>query len=250
MTQLDFPLALSLSGVSSGYNGGRALHAVSLEVAEGSVHAIVGHNGAGKTTLMSTVAGELAVAEGRIWFDGKDISRTAPHRRAKRGIGYVPQGRRVFKSITVAEHLAIAHRDRKSEWNPARVIDLFPRLGERMKHKGAQLSGGEQQMLAIARALLTSPRLLLLDEPTEGLAPAIVEQIRGTLGKLAAEGMTILLAAPQPEWPIAIADHISVLSAGKLTASIPGSEARDDASSLLEALTITAGSKPEEEPGG
>lgn len=250
MTTLEVPLALSLSRVSSGYNGGRVLHGIDLEVDAGSVHAIVGHNGAGKTTLMATIAGELSGAEGRITFDGKDITKLPTHRRAKRGIGYVPQGRRVFTSITVAEHLAIARRGKGSEWNTARVLELFPRLGERLRHKGAQLSGGEQQMLAIARALLTNPKLLLLDEPTEGLAPAIVEQIKGTLGKLAAEGMTILLAAPQPEWPIAIADHISVLSTGKLIAGVSGVHAREDSSSLFDALTIAAGPVSDESDGG
>ncbi|MGH8794233.1 MAG: ABC transporter ATP-binding protein, partial [Stackebrandtia sp.] len=211
---------------------------------------VVGHNGAGKTTLLGTVAGLVPASGGRIFLDGKDITRTATHRRARAGIGYVPQGRRVFASVTVNEHLAVADRGRRgdpSAWTRARVLEMFPQLAQRLSHRGAQLSGGEQQMLAVARALLTQPRVLLLDEPTEGLAPAIVSQIRDVIVKLADDGMSILLAAPQPEMPIAVADHISVLTTGRPTASIRGEDARSDAASLLAALS-TVGANPDVSP--
>ena len=228
---------LELDELKSGYDGGAVLHGLSVSVAAGGVHAFVGHNGAGKSTLLSTIAGLVPAASGRIGFDGADVTRASPHRRARRGIGFVPQGRRVFASITVAEHLAISHR-RGSAWTPALVLDLLPRLGQRLKHRGAQLSGGEQQMLAIARALLTGPKLLLMDEPTEGLAPAIVGQIRETVSTLAQEGVTIVLAAPQPQWPIDIADRISVLSTGRITTEVTGEAARDDPGTVIKALSL------------
>ena len=228
---------LTVRSLTAGYHGGTVLHDIDLTVAAGEVHAVVGHNGAGKSTLMSTVAGVVPVVGGRLSLSGTDVTRMAAHRRARAGIGYVPQGRRVFASVTVDEHLAISYR-RRSEWTPDRVRKLFPRLVERRRHRGSQLSGGEQQMLAIARALLTGPRLLLLDEPTEGLAPTVVEQIRDTVTTLAADGMTILLAAPQPQWPVAIADRITVLTAGRVGLSITGEEARADDGPVLDALSL------------
>ncbi|WP_349258342.1 ABC transporter ATP-binding protein [Stackebrandtia sp.] len=228
---------LTVSELSAGYHGGTVLSGVSLEVAEGRVHAVVGHNGAGKSTLLSTIAGLLPASAGRVDLDGRDVTRAATHRRARLGIGYVPQGRRVFASITVEEHLAIAHR-KGARWTPRSVVEMLPRLGQRAKHRGAQLSGGEQQMLAIARALVTGPRLLLLDEPTEGLAPTIVTQIRHTIAELARSGMTILLTAPQLEWPLAIADHISVLSAGRVTTDSTGDAARAEPERLRESLSL------------
>ncbi|MGH8876676.1 MAG: ABC transporter ATP-binding protein [Stackebrandtia sp.] len=228
---------LTLDDLKSGYDGGTVLHGISVSVDAGGVYAFVGHNGAGKSTLLSTIAGLVPASSGSVGFNGTDITRASPHRRARLGIGYVPQGRRVFASVTVAEHLSIAHR-RGSAWTPKAVVELLPRLGERLRHRGAQLSGGEQQMLAIARALLTGPKLLLMDEPTEGLAPSIVSQIRETVSTLAKEGVTIVLAAPQPEWPIDIADHISVLGTGRITTDVRGDDARDDPTAVIRALSL------------
>lgn len=239
----DVSPLLELIDVRAGYNGGTVLHDVSIPVAEGGVHALVGHNGAGKSTLLDVVTGLTRATSGRIVLAGADVTNAPAHRRARRGVGYVPQGRRVFKSVTVAEHLAIAYRKPKSgraRWTPQSVVELFPRLGERRSHRGWQLSGGEQQMLAIARALLTGPRLLVMDEPTEGLAPAFVDVIHKAVSALADEGMTILLAAPQPEWPIAVAETISVLSAGRHVADFSGDSVRRDSGVLLEALALNS----------
>lgn len=215
------PRLLVVDGVSSGHEGGTHLHAVSLIVAAGSIHAVVGHNGAGKSTLLHTIAGLIRPQAGRILLDGKELTRVAAHRRSHSGIGYVPQGARVFASLTVAEHLAIGHRRRaqgnRPEWTAHRVFELLPQLAARIRHRGAQLSGGEQQMLAIARALLTQPRLLLLDEPTEGLSPAVSEQIHRTITTLAGERIGILLATPHPAVALTLANDISVLTTGRLT---------------------------------
>jgi branched-chain amino acid transport system ATP-binding protein len=203
---------LRLDALRAGYGRGTVLHGITLAVAAGSVHAIVGHNGAGKTTLIHTVAGLLRPAGGRILFDRRDLTTLPAHRRARAGIALVPQGRRVWPTLTVAEHLAIATR--AGSWTTRRVLELLPQLAARLRHRGAQLSGGEQQMLAIARALLCQPRLLLLDEPTEGLAPALASQLRALIGELANDGLTILLTAPQPELPATVADRLTVLAAG------------------------------------
>jgi branched-chain amino acid transport system ATP-binding protein len=210
---------LQLDTLRAGYGGGTVLHDITLEVAAGSVHAIVGHNGAGKTTLIHTIAGLLRPTGGRIRFDGRDLTALPPHRRARAGIALVPQGRRVWSSLTVTEHLAISAR--AGSWTIERVLELLPQLAARPRHRGAQLSGGEQQMLAIARALLCQPRLLLLDDPTEGLAPVLASQLRELIGELAAGGLTILLAAPQPELPVAVADRLTVLTAGHASSRQP-----------------------------
>ncbi|MFC7466515.1 ABC transporter ATP-binding protein [Actinomadura keratinilytica] len=158
------------------------------------MHAVVGHNGAGKTTLVHSVAGLMRPGSGTVRLGGRDVTGLPAHRIARAGIGLVPQGRRVFAGLTVAEHLRLSHRpppsggaSRPSVWTPARVLELLPRLGERRGHRGASLSGGEQQMLALARALLASPSVLLLDEPTEGLAPALVQQVYDLVTTLAGE---------------------------------------------------------------
>jgi branched-chain amino acid transport system ATP-binding protein len=240
---------LDVEKLSAGYHGGTAVHAVSLTVAAGQIHAVVGHNGAGKTTLMNTVAGLVPAMSGSVQLAGKDITRLATHRRCRAGVGYVPQGRRVFASVTVAEHLAIAGRGgRDAAWTATRIYRTFPQLERRRHHRGSQLSGGEQQMLAIARALLTQPRLLLLDEPTEGLAPAIVHQIRETIGSLAADGMAVLLSAPQPELPIAVAREITVLTAGRPGLRLTGAAARENPAPLLAALTPAAAAAAETAP--
>jgi len=203
---------LRLDALRAGYGRGTVLHGITLAVPAGSVHAIVGHNGAGKTTLIHTVAGLLRPAGGRILLDGRDVTASPAHRRARAGIALVPQGRRVWPTLTVAEHLAVSTR--AGPWTAQRVLELLPQLAARLRHRGAQLSGGEQQLLAIARALLCQPRLLLLDEPTEGLAPVLAGQLRALIGELANGGLTILLAAPQPELPMAVADRLTVLTTG------------------------------------
>ncbi len=211
---------LRLENMSSGHAGGTHLHDISFTTLAGSIHAVLGHNGAGKSTLMHTIAGLIRPQAGRLLLAGQDLTDAPAHRRGRAGIGYVPQGARVFASLTVSEHLAIAQRPTapdRPEWTRASVLELLPQLGARLDHRGGQLSGGEQQMLAIARALLAQPRLLLLDEPTEGLAPTLVEQVHKTLTALAGEGLAILISTPQPELAHTFAHRVSVLAAGRLT---------------------------------
>lgn len=230
-------MSLRIDAVSAGHGGGTVVHGVSLAVAAGAVHAVVGHNGAGKSTLLDTTAGLLRPTGGRIVLGEQDLTRLPAHRRTRNGIGYVPQGARVFATLTVTEHLAIAQRRTAAAgWTVPRVLELLPRLAQRRDHRGAQLSGGEKQMLAIARALLTQPRLLLLDEPTEGLAPVVVELIRATINTLAADGMAILLATPEPDFALAVADEVTVLTTGRVTARLSGDAVRAEPDQLYGAL--------------
>lgn len=208
--------ALRVDDLRAGYRGGgTVLHGVDLAVAPGEVHAIVGANGAGKTTLLATIAGLLRASSGRVVLAGRDVTGWPAHRRARGGLGLVPQGRRVFAGVTVAEHLALARRRHAAgpRWTTERVLELLPQLAARLGHRGELLSGGEQQMLAIARALLIQPRVLLLDEPTEGLAPIVAAQIRDLVPSLAASGLAILLAAPHPE---NLADRVTALVTGRI----------------------------------
>ena len=187
---------LEISGLSAYYGSAQALEDVTFTMGHEPV-AIVGRNGMGKTTLCNAIMGfSPPRAEGSILFDGEEIVGVASHKIARRGIGYVPQGRRLFPSLTVDQHLRIASRGGESngsEWTRERVYELFPRLAERKGNGGAQLSGGEQQMLAIGRALVTNPRILVMDEPSEGLAPAVIEGLIETFKLLEAEGLAILL---------------------------------------------------------
>ena len=210
---------LRLDGVVAGYGGGQVLRGIALEVPAGTVTALVGPNGAGKTTLVHAIAGLVPITAGTIELAGTVLSRYPPHRVARAGVALVPQGRRVFASLTVAEHVTLARAGRghaSGEWDAARVLDLFPRLRDRLHHRGGQLSGGEQQMLAFARALLRQPHLLLLDEPCEGLAPDLAARLRRLVGELATEGMTVLLVDHGPEAVLDVADRIAVLDHGRV----------------------------------
>lgn len=239
------PTMLELTGLTAGYHGGTVLHGVDLAVPAGTVHAVVGHNGAGKTTLVHTVAGLMRPGAGTVRLDGRDLTGRPAHRIARAGIGLVPQGRRVFAGLTVAEHLRLSYRPprrgdtaRPSVWTPARVLELLPRLGERRGNRGADLSGGEQQMLALARALLGSPSVLLLDEPTEGLAPALVRQVHELVPTLAGEGIAVLLVSPSPAQAAECADTLTVLTSGRTTLRLEGADARADAGALHAALEL------------
>src|SRR3954454_5225798 len=159
------------------YGPGHILQGVDLEVGEGRIAAVLGRNGVGKTTTLRSIIGLAPPREGRILVAGQDVARWPPHRIARAGVGYVPEGRMIFPDLTVLENIAVAERTRARRWTLGRLFTLFPNLAERRSNKGSQLSGGEQQMLAVPRALVTDPRLILLDEPSQGLAPLVVEEL-------------------------------------------------------------------------
>jgi len=211
---------LRLDGVHASYGDGDVLQGVSLAVAPGRVLSLLGRNGAGKTTALKTIMGILAPRAGSIRFAGDDIAGLPPHRIARAGLGYVPETRGVFPSLSVLENLTVAARagamPGASDWSLDRVFALFPRLHERRHGSGGRLSGGEQQMLAIARALLTNPRLLLLDEPTEGLAPIVIDSIEQVLRQLKATGLAILLVEQNLPFALAFADEVAVLGKGQV----------------------------------
>ena len=205
---------LSLTAVDAFYDRSHVLQALSMEVGRGTVVALLGRNGAGKTTTLKTVMGIVPARSGRVHFDGADVTRLATHRVARLGVAFVPEERGIFPSLTVEEHLTVAKAS--GGWPLGRIYETFPRLAERRGHRGSQLSGGEQQMLSIARALTLAPRLLLLDEPTEGLAPVIVEEIASITGRLKAEGITMLLVEQNYPFAARLADRVYVLGKGRI----------------------------------
>ena len=207
---------LEIADLDAGYGETRVLHGLSLSVPRGQVTALLGRNGAGKTTTLRAVMGLVRVASGSVLLDGRPLTGTPPHRVARLGVAYVPETRDIFPSLTVAENLSLAARRFPGPWTIERVLDLFPRLAERLDNGGAELSGGEQQMLAIARALLMNPRLLLLDEPTEGLAPIIIRQIHDTLAELRGSGPTLVLVEQNFGFATSLADRVAVLGRGQL----------------------------------
>jgi branched-chain amino acid transport system ATP-binding protein len=211
---------LRLEQVHASYGDGDVLQGVSLAAGSGRVVSLLGRNGAGKTTVLKTIMGILAPRAGSIRFAGIDIAGAPPHRIARAGLGYVPETRGVFPSLSVLENLTVAARPAAmsgaADWSLERVFALFPRLYERRQGSGGRLSGGEQQMLAIARALLTNPLLLLLDEPTEGLAPIVIDAIEQALRQLKAMGLAILLVEQNLPFALAFADEIAVLGKGQV----------------------------------
>jgi branched-chain amino acid transport system ATP-binding protein len=185
---------LEVRALYSGYQGSTVLHGVDLDLAEGQVLALLGRNGVGKSTLISTICGLVRPTSGSVRLAGTELAGERLEVAARAGMGLVPQGRRVFGDLTVAEHLELATRvGRSGIWNRDSILQLLPRLAERRSHRGNQLSGGEQQMLAIARALLTNPTLLLLDEPSDGLAPQLVSQVATTISEIVTTGTAVLL---------------------------------------------------------
>jgi branched-chain amino acid transport system ATP-binding protein len=206
---------LEVRKLGGGWGPTLVVEDLSLQVATGETVAILGRNGVGKTTLLELVIGRAQRRGGAILLGGADIAQLPIHQRARCGIGYVPQGREVFPSLTVKEHLEIAVRPGK--WTVRRVIELFPRLGERLASHGSQLSGGEQQMLAIARALLGNPRMLLMDEPFEGLAPIIVEHLVGSIRKIvASRSLGLLLVEQRVDIALELSHRCAVMDRGRL----------------------------------
>jgi len=209
---------LELADVHTYYGESHVLQGVSLEVPSGRVVAILGRNGAGKTTLVRTTIGFTPARRGTVRFKGDDITRWPAYRAVERGMALVPQGRRVFPSLSVTENLEVARRT-GGRWTLARVLELFPRLRERGPNRANKLSGGEQQMLAIGRALMTNPDLLLMDEPTEGLAPLIVREVGRVIADLKREGLSILLVEQNLPLALSVADTVHVLSRGQIVHS-------------------------------
>ena len=209
---------LELHDVHTYYGESHVLQGVSLAVAPGEVVTILGRNGMGKTTLIRSVIGFTPPRRGSVRFKGEDITRAPSFRTVERGMGLVPQGRRVFPSLTVTENLDVARRGR-GRWTLERVLELFPRLAERGQNRANKLSGGEQQMLAIGRALMSNPELLLMDEPTEGLAPSLVREVGRVIHELKLEGLSILLVEQNLPLALSVADRVHVLSRGQVVHS-------------------------------
>ena len=214
--------ALSLSAVDSLYGDSHVLHSVDFVLREKQVLALLGRNGAGKTTCMSTIIGWVRPRGGEIRLFGEPIARLSPEAIARKGVGLVPQGRRVFPKLTVEENLIVAAR--RGRWTRNAVFDLFPRLRERKHQYAGSLSGGEQQMLAIARALMGNPRVLLMDEPSEGLAPIIVAEVGRTIARLKAEGQSIVLVEQNVKLALELADEVAILNTGRMVFAGPAKD--------------------------
>jgi len=215
MTESSSPLALRLQGVRAGYGETVVLEDISFDVPERGALALLGRNGVGKTTLLATLMGHTQLHGGRIEYRGQSIERLPVHERSRLGIGYVPQTRDIFPSLSIEENLQVAAR--KGRWPMERVYELFPRLAERRSHMGNQISGGEQQMLSIGRALMGDPAILLLDEPMEGLAPIIVEMLMQALTRLIREeALTVVLVEQSAKLALQVTQDVLVLSRGRI----------------------------------
>jgi branched-chain amino acid transport system ATP-binding protein len=206
---------LALDAVSAGYGESVVVDGVTVAVEEGECVAVLGRNGVGKTTLLATIMGLARLHAGTVAWRGRDITRMAAHERARGGIGWVPQERGMWRTLDVEEHLSAVARP--GDWDARKVFELFPRLADRQRHRGAQLSGGEQQMLAIARALVTNPQLLLFDEPLEGLAPLVVRELVTVLRSLAGRGGTaVILVEQHAQLALSIAQRAVVMDRGRI----------------------------------
>lgn len=229
---------LQLSDIRAGYGEAVVLDGISLAVPEGGSLAILGRNGVGKSTLLLTIMGYTQLIRGSVTLRGRDITKSPPHRRARAGLGWIPQERDVFASLTVEENLTVAARP--GRWTLAGVYDLFPRLAERHNQKGNHLSGGEQQMLAIARTLMTNPDLLLLDEPLEGLAPIVVEELAAAIGRMAAEdSMALVLVEQLAEIALDLTREAIVIERGVITHQGPSADLLGDTALLDRYIGLT-----------
>ena len=207
---------LEIDDVHTYYGDSYVLQGMSLKVEKGSVVALLGRNGVGKTTLIRSIMGFTPPRRGAIKFKDRDITGLPAQKVAQMGMGLVPQGRRIFPSLDVRENLGIASQPKSGGWDMQRVFSVFPRLQERIRHRGNRLSGGEQQMLASARALVRNPDFLLMDEPTEGLAPLLVQELGRTVQQLKDEGLSILLVEQNLPFALRLADHVYVMTKGRI----------------------------------
>lgn len=220
---------LELIKVSAGYGSVEVLHELSFSVERGEILCVMGRNGAGKTTAMKTIMGLLTPSEGEIRLDGQRINKLAAHHIPKRGIGYIPQGRRLFAELTVAENIQVGLMTRgKGKQTREKVLDMFPRLRERLNQRADTLSGGEQQMLATARALCLEPSVLLLDEPTEGLQPSMITLIRDAVVAMKQEGVAVVLVEQRMEAVLAVADRVAFIENGRNPETVAADVLRKD----------------------
>jgi branched-chain amino acid transport system ATP-binding protein len=229
---------LAVEGLTAGYGDGIVLEDIALTVDEGESLALLGRNGMGKTTLLVTLMGFTRLHRGTLHWRGRDLAAWPTHRRSRSGIGWVPQERFMFPSLTVEEHLTAVARP--GPWNVARVYETFPRLAERRTNFGNQLSGGEQQMLAIGRALMVNPALLLLDEPMEGLAPIIVQELMGVIRELVEDaGMAVIVVEQHARLALTLTRNAIVLERGRVVHHAPSDALLDDPASLHRLVAVT-----------
>jgi branched-chain amino acid transport system ATP-binding protein len=230
---------LQLKNIDTFYGKSHILHGISLDVNRGELVSLLGRNGAGKTTTLRSVIGLTSPRSGNIVYEGVDITQKKPFEICRAGIGYVPEDRRIFATLTVVENLNIAiQKGRQQQWDHERIFALFPNLAERKNHRGKELSGGEQQMLSIARALMGNPSLLLLDEPTEGLAPLVIEELIHVVGRIKNEGVTVLLVEQNVESTFKVADRHYILEQGKVVYSGRNDELMKDKEVMLRYLSV------------
>jgi len=229
---------LEVRGISARYGLAQALSDVSLDVRAGEVVTLCGRNGAGKTTLLRTVIGLQRAVTGQVLLEGRDITRAPAHTRARLGLGFVPDDRGIYATLTVEEHLRLPPTVSDTGWSVGQVYDAFPRLADRRASPGTRLSGGEQQMLAIARVLRMGARVLLCDEPTEGLSPRLVQQIGEILRQVKERGIAVLLVEQNLHFAATVADRHYLLAQGRVVASLENSEVREREEELVEHLGI------------
>jgi branched-chain amino acid transport system ATP-binding protein len=228
---------LRVENLSAGYGEARVIRDLNFSVQDGQSLALLGRNGVGKTTLIDSLIGVTDRFGGRIALAGEDITPLQPHLRARRGVGWTPQERNIFRSLTVEENLTAI--EQPGPWTAKRVYELFPRLQERRSNMGRELSGGEQQMLAIGRALVVNPRLILLDEPTEGLAPIIVDELLGALRELARGGLSMIIVEQKPKKILPFTDEAIVLDRGAIAYAAPSADLIANPAALDAHLTAT-----------
>ena len=240
-TNLERPseVALALAGINALYGDSHVLHDVSFALGAGRVLALLGRNGAGKTTCMGAIIGLVPPRDGEIRLFGEPLTGLATEAIARKGVGFVPQGRRVFATLTVRENLVVARQARAdAAWTLERVCALFPRLNERLQQPAGSLSGGEQQMLAIGRALMGNPRVLLMDEPSEGLAPLIVAEVRRTIERLKEEGLSILLVEQNLNLALDLADDVVMLNTGRVAFAGGVEQVRNNDTLIMQHLGV------------